>query len=434
MARPRALAAFLAVLALAVLAPAAQAGWSGPFEFSQPGSLDLAPPQLAFSPGGSAAAAFGVQDVDTPGDSQAYLGSRTAAGSVAAPRAIAGAREILALSFDGRALELLTGAGPANQDCCSSAQAITLSAGGVLQRPRTLIGGLAGASFGRLLTLGDGRLLAAVATQRGVWVSQSSRGDRFAATRRLTGSDAMPESLAAAWLGGESTIVAWTSATGLAGAATPRSISYAIGYRSGAPRRVRTLLTVPAGHRIDELSLARRGAGATAAWVESWYDRGGNFHSEVRAADVATHPGVRRLSAAGPPASGVTIAADAAGDQAVSWQTCAQNGSCGVHVTVRGSSATFGAGTSLGSVDAGQSPALTVGPRGQILTGWIRSGHPVAVTGSARRGGFGAARVLSSTIFALDLTVGFGPGRDALAVWTQGTLNPSVVAAAYRSP
>jgi hypothetical protein len=38
---------------------------------------------------------------------------------------------------------------------------------------------------------------------------------------------------------------------------------------------------------------------------------------------------------------------------------------------------------------------------------------------------------LSSTTFALDLTVGFGPGRQALAAWTQGTLNPSVVGAAY---
>ncbi len=69
-----------------------------------------------------------------------------------------------------------------------------------------------------------------------------------------------------------------------------------------------------------------------------------------------------------------------------------------------------------------------------MLAGWIRSGHPVAAAGSARRGGFGATRVLSSTIYALDMTVGFGPGRDALAAWTQGTLNPSVVAAAYRSP
>ena len=67
----------------------------------------------------------------------------------------------------------------------------------------------------------------------------------------------MPETLAAAWLGGESTVVAWTAATGVAGQAYPRTISYAQGARTHAPRTVQTAVTVAAGHRIDELGVAR---------------------------------------------------------------------------------------------------------------------------------------------------------------------------------
>jgi hypothetical protein len=54
----------------------------------------------------------------------------------------------------------------------------------------------------------------------------------------------------------------------------------------------------------------------------------------------------------------------------------------------------------------------------------------VVATASAPGRPFGAPSTLSSTTFALDLTVGFGSGGQALAAWTQGTLNPSVVGAA----
>jgi hypothetical protein len=68
-----------------------------------------------------------------------------------------------------------------------------------------------------------------------------------------------------------------------------------------------------------------------------------------------------------------------------------------------------------------------------VSVGWVRGGHPVAAVGAASSGRFGSARVLSASTFALDLTVAFGPRREALVAWTQGTLNPSVVAAAYRA-
>jgi hypothetical protein len=339
---------------------------------------------------------------------------------------------VVALSYDGSALELLTGVAPRSLACCSAVQAVRLTAGGVLQPPRTLVGGLTGPAYGQLLTLGNGAMLASVATERAVWVVQSSRSDRFGSQHRLGSAAQIPQSLASAWLGGESTIVVWSSAKGPTGVADPRTLYYAMGSRRGAPSKVKSLLTVPGGHRIDELGAARRGSGATVAWVESWYDKRRNFHSEIRAADVGAHPAVRNLAGSTMPASGVDIAADAAGDQAISWKSCRPNGSCTVSVAVRGAKSTFGPYSSFGQVDPAQAPAVTVGPNGQAIVAWIRSGRPMAAVGSARNRRFGATRTLSSRAqFASDLTVAYGPRRTALAAWSQGTLSPSVVGAAY---
>jgi hypothetical protein len=418
---------------VAALGPAvAQASWSRPFELVQPSAVDYLPTQLVFSPSDTATAAFGTDDVDTPGSSQAYVISRSAQGAVSSPRPIGGAREILAFGFDGPALELLTGASPPGLDCCSTAQAIRLTATGAEQRPQTVVPGLTGATLGRLVTLADGRMLAAVATDRGVWALQSRSGGRFTSRRRLTAAGLAPESLAASWLGGENSLLAWTAARGAPGFATARSIFYALGTGRGAPRRGHTLLRTVAGHQIDELALARRGSGATAAWVESWYDRRGNYHSQVRAADFSSSPAIRSLSPGGQVAAGVVAGADTAGAQAVAWKVCRGEESCTVEVATRSSSSRFGRAVTLGVIDPSQSPALAVGRRGQVLLGWVRSGKPVAAVGSAANGRFGAVRVLSGSVYALDVAVAFGPRRDALAAWTQGTLNPSVVAASYR--
>jgi hypothetical protein len=72
-----------------------------------------------------------------------------------------------------------------------------------------------------------------------------------------------------------------------------------------------------------------------------------------------------------------------------------------------------------------------VGPRGQVIAGWVRGGQPVACAGSARQRSLGTVQALSSSPYAYDLTVAYGPGRTALAAWSQGTLNPSLVGAAY---
>jgi hypothetical protein len=416
-------------------APAARAGWGRPFELVKPGSADYLPTQLAFSSMGAVAAGMAIEDVDTPGSSQAYLVTRSARGAVGAPVAIGGAGLLLGLSFDRSALELLTGAAPGGLDCCSTAQAMAVSARGVVERPQTVVGGLAGATLGRLLTLADGRMVAAIATEQGVWASQSDRSGRFGGQRRLTAAGQAPQSLSAAWLGGDDSLIAWTAASGPAGSADPRSIFYSSGSNRSPPRAARTLLRAAAGHRVDELAVARRGSRATAAWVESWYDRRGGYHAQVRAADLAAHPGIGMLSPAnGGLAAGLSFAADPAGGQAVAWKSCNGAGACIVQVAVRAATGTFDNAVSLGAIDASQSPAVGVGPAGQVVVGWVRTGHPVAAVGAVTSGRFGPTRVLSASVYALDLTVAFGPGRDALVAWTQGTLNPSVVAADYRTP
>ncbi len=435
--RPRSwLGSFFIAVAVAVassggLPASAQAKWGRPFQFAAPGTLDVLAPQLAFSPVGAAAAAFGIQDVDTPGTSQAYLTLRSAQGAVGQATPVAGASQILALAYDGRALELLTGVSPSDQICCSSAQAVQVGADGRPGPPRTLVGGMTGATLGSLETLAGGQILAAVASERGVWVVQSTKGNRFAGQHLLTGGGQMPESLATAWLGGQRTVVAWTAATGTAGAAAPRHMSYALGSRTSAPRRVHTAVTVAGGHRIDELGLAARAGAATAAWVESWFDKRGDYHSEVRAMDIGPHAMTRTVSPANRLASGLTVAGDQRGDQALTWQSCTSDVSCTVQVAVRDAHGQFGPARSLGPIDPSQPPALSVGSRGQVLVGWTRGGRPTAAIAPAPGRGFGTAVTLSSSPYALDMTVGFGPGRQALAAWTQGTLNPSVIGAAY---
>jgi len=423
-------AAALALLPSVGLPAAAQARWSAPFRFAAPGTLDVVPAVLAISGSGGAAAAFGIQDVDTPGVSQAYVTLRPAHGAPDTPIAIPGAQQVLDATYDGGALELLTGTAASDATCCSSAQAVQVSAGGRVARARTLVGGLTGATLGRLLTLKNGQMLAAVATERGVWVTQSPQANRFAGPHLLTRGGQMPETLAATWLGGENTIVAWTTANGIAGVAAPRSITYALGSRTRAPHAVKTAVTVPPGHRIDELGVAARGGVATAAWIESWYDKAGGYHSIVRATDIAPHATVRNLSPANRLASGLSFAGDVAGDQETAWESCTVQSVCQAQVDGRSAKGSFGPARALGAIDPSQAPALAVSAHGQVLVGWVRGGRPVAAMAAAPGRRFGAPSTLSSTTFALDLTVGYGSGGQALVAWTQGTLNPSVVGAA----
>ena len=135
-------------------------------------------------------------------------------------------------------------------------------------------------------------MLASVATERAVWVVQSSRGDRFGSQHRLGPASQIPQSLASAWLGGESTLVAWTSANGPTGVADPRTIYYAAGLatrgseqgqvaahgaRRPSHRRARRGAARIGSHRGLGRELVRQAAAASTR--------------EIRAADVGAHPG-----------------------------------------------------------------------------------------------------------------------------------------------
>jgi hypothetical protein len=431
---PRNLAIWLVLVSVAVGAiapPAARAGWSKPFQFAKPGSLDTIPVQLAFSPQGAAAAAFGTENVDSDALSTAFVSSRSPSGAIGTPRQVPGAQQVLGLAFDGPSLELLTATSPQGLACCSQAEAVRVSAGGAFARPHTLVSGLAGASLGHLVTLADGQMVAAIASSNGVWATQSVSGDRFAGAHRLTVSSDLPEALAAASLGGEKSIVAWTTGSGAAGEASPRGIYAAFGSRSSAPRRSRAVLTLPPTLRVDELAVVAQGSMPTLAWIQSWFDNRGNYHAQTEAADISSRPRVRALSPAGQVASGLAFGGDGRGDEALAWKICRSDGSCTLHVSARGATGIFSQPVSLGSIDPAQTPALSVSPNGEALVGWVRLGHPVAAVSRPASIRFGPAAVLSQTSYALDLAVSFGPKQEGLAAWTQGTLAPSVVAAAY---
>ncbi|HEX5192912.1 MAG TPA: hypothetical protein VFW09_08930 [Solirubrobacteraceae bacterium] len=419
----------VACVALALAAaPAAAAGWGKPFQFQKPGTLDAIAPQLAFASGGASTAAFGTLQVDIPGTAQAQYSQRSADGHVAAVRNVPGARRILAMSYDGPRLELLAGTSGRLQDCCSAVEAVRVGSGGRPQRPRKLVPNLAGFTQGALETLAGGRMMAAVATERGVWVSQSARADRFAKDRRISPNRQVPVSMDAAWLGASNSIVAWTAGSGnVTGATVPNRIWVATGSAKHAPAHAKVAIAVPSGHRIDQVALARAHAGATLAWIESWYDKHGAYHSRVMVSDIVKHPSPRPLSPSGRIASGLSLGGDASGDQGAVWESCTAAGSCTVQGAGRPGGGRFSGVKTLGAIDPTQQPSLAIAPSGQLVAGWARGGHPVASVG------FGKPKVLSRTIYAYAVTVAYGPKHVALAAWDQGTLHPSVVASAYRA-
>jgi hypothetical protein len=421
--------AFLLILAgtlVAATAPALAAGWGKPFQFQKPGTLDALAPQLAFAPSGASAAAFGTLQVDVPGSEQAQYATRAPGGRVGSVRNVPGAARVLALTYDGPQLELLAGTSGNGQDCCSAVEAVRVGAGGAPQRPHRLVGGLTGFTQGALLTLAGGRMLATIATERGVWVSQSATSNRFGAQHRISPNGQVPVSMDAAWLGKDNSVVAWTAGSGnVTGAITPRQIFVAEGSSAGAPKAAHVAITVPTGHRIDQLSVARSANGVTLGWIESWYDGRGAYHSRVEVADVSSHPSVRALSPDGRIASGLSLVSDPAGDQGATWESCTTSGSCTVQGAGRAAGGSFSGARTLGPIDPTQQPSLAISPGGQLIVGWEQGGHPIASVG------FGKSRVLSSTTYAYAVAVAYGPKHVALVTWDQGTLNPSVVAAAY---
>jgi hypothetical protein len=436
LARPSALATALALALLVALcaassSAAAAAGWGHPFRIAGPSTLDLIPVQVAVSGGGTAALGYGVQDEDNPGSSDAFAVQRSARGRISAARPIHGAQEVLALAYNGPALELLTGTSPTTDSCCSSVSARRAVKGGGFGSPHRLLSGLAGATLGRLVAL-PGGLLAAFATEHGVWVAQSSGSGRFGPTRRLTASSALPESLDATSLPGAKSIVIWTARPNRS-AGPPTRIFAARGTPKAAPRGAATVARVASGHRIDEIAVASGASAPTVAWIDSWFDSAGVYHAQAVASDVRRGARPHVLSAPDALAAGLSLAGDSRGDEAVAWKECTVDGGCAARAALRPAGRGFSVPAELSAVDASQSPALAVSSTAGTVLAWIQQGHVLAVQAARRAVRFGRAQLVSATNYAADLTVAFGAGRRALAAWTQGTLNQSLMGAVFSS-
>jgi hypothetical protein len=335
------------------------------------------------------------------------------------------AKEILGLAYDGPALELLTGASPSNVTCCGSAWWVKFAHrkfGGL----RPLVSDIQGATFGGLIELPKTRMLAAIATADGVWVDQALGPGRFRGSRVLTPVSISPQALASAPLRGGRSAVAW-SATSSEDPNTPaNSIFLATGTGQRAPQSARLALTAPSGHGIDELGLAGGAGGPTAAWTESWFDRAGNYHSEVAVADFHGRPVARRFQVAGRLASGLTLVGDAKGDEVVAWKTCDVLGTCTVRAASRPAGKRFGAPQRLGLVDPGEAPAAAVSSSGEALVAWISGGRVLVADRRHATGRFGSPVTVARTTQASEVAVAFGSTGQALAAWAQGLVTPAL--------
>jgi hypothetical protein len=409
----------------------AAGGFGRPFTIERPVANDLIPAQLAFAPGNAVAAAFGIQNEDNNADSSGELALARPGGGFGSPRAISNAQQVLALAYRGTQLEILTGNSPSGQECCSAVLASPVTGGRVGAR-QTIVSGQIGAAVAQLVPVGK-RLLAAVASEHGVWVSQTNDKGHFGAVRSLNVKHGWPQLLAATALTGNKTIVVWTALTSQF-ASGPSGIYLAAGGGTGLPSHPHITLSVPSGHEIDELQLIGRGSAPTVAWIESWYDAAGHFHSQAYAEDLAGTRSEQTLSSPPALASGLSLAAGADGTEAATFRTCTTAGACEVHAVVRRPGHRFGGASAIGPTDAAQTPVVAVGAKGAVVASWVANGSVVAATAAPGAGRLGPPVTVSGTMFASNLALGFAPsGTLGLLAWTQGTENQSILAAHYNA-
>lgn len=420
------------LLCLFAAVPAqASAGWTRAFRLAGPQPIDVSAPRVAIAASGTIAVAYSRYDEDAPANSQAYLAVRSSAGPSVGPLAVPGAQQVLDLAYSGSTLELLTGGAPRGQTCCSYARAVSVS-GSHFGRSRTVVGGLAGFTLGRLIALGSGRLLAAVATERGVWAAQSVGDDRFAPSRLLSQPQRAPWTLAATILPSSRTFIGWTEGDLQPGDPGPTALMLAEGSVSAAPRSARAVLVVAPTHELDELTLAPGPTVPTAAWIESWFASDGSYHSEPAVADLDGRPRARTFPAATTTASDISAAGDGSGQQVVAWKACNSAASCWVWAIYRRSGGRFGSPSRLGVIDGAQAPATAVGADGHALVGWVDQGRVWAARHGRTDTRFSARAAVATSSLSHDLSLVVAPDGSILAAWTEGTLHPSVVGAYYR--
>jgi hypothetical protein len=422
----------LGVLSLSLTpASAAGSGWGRAFRLAGPVTADLTASRVATAASGTIAVAYSRYDQDSPTGSQAYLVLRSPQGRLTGPRPVPRAQQVLDLTYNRSSLELLLGGSERGQACCSYARVSTASGGGI-GRPRTVVDGLAGFTLGRLIAVGSGRLLAAVATERGVWAAQSDTGGRLGPTRRLSAKQRSPWTLAAAILPSATTFIGWTEAAEQPGGSGPRALMLGQGSASAGPGSARAAVTVAAGHQLDEVALAPGGPVATGAWIEGWFAADGSYRSQAVVADLGARPRGRPFPITGTVASGITAAGDGSGENVVAWKACDRAAACSVWAVFRRAGGRFASPTRLGAIDTAQAPVTAVGAGGRAVVAWVGSGRVLAAGRGPRDRGFAAPRPVATSSFAHDLTMAIAADGSIVAVWTQGTLSPSVVGAFYR--
>jgi hypothetical protein len=412
----------------AVASAGSAPAWNHAARVAGPESEPIVGPQLAFANDGATAAAFAVQNEQTPDESTAYMALGAGSGRWQNGR-VRGAQLVLGVRFgSSRTPWLLTGTAPSPRACCATVSIRHGSDGSA----RTLVSELTGITDGELVALSGGKLLAAIATQRGVWIEQSSRAGVAPSGAHQLRFDGTPAGLAATALDGGGGAVAWSDA-GSAGQTEPQRILYATGSAGAAPSRARVAVSLPSGYGIDELSLGSAKTGATVAWVESWDGANGGFHSVVVIRDLRGG-GPRTVSSADVLASDMSFAADAAGDQVLAWDACSPTGTCSVQAAVRRAGGRFGTPETLGPSDPIEAPAAAISRYGEALVAWIRRGDVLAASRRLGARLFGAARTVSAAGDDYDVAVGFAPRGSALAAWSQGTVSTSLNAAWSASP
>ncbi len=403
-------------------------GWTQPFRVAGPLQQDLQPPQVATLAPRSVVIGSGSADIDAPGSAQATVILRGQRGGFFPPHLLRGIQQVLALALGGEGFTLLSGSAEAGQPCCSAVTAISSTT-----PRRRLISGLDGLTQARLLRVG-GRLLAAIATDRGVWVTQTAKRGGFGPVRRLSASTEYPQNLAVAPLSGNRSLVAWTAREDGITAPGPSTIFEAEGSPGGRPVRGRVALSVAPGHEIDELALVGAPGEPLLVWVESWFDSGGAFHSEVRAAAPGSRSEPMRLSTPGQLAASLTASSGGRGGELAGFSECDPgSGGCTAAAVVRLGAEGFGRVQRLGDVDGGQPMSSAVTGDGRAVLGWISGGHVLAAAAATARGGrFGPVVQLSATNLASELALAPGPGPGAVAVWNQATFSQQVLAAFLR--
>ncbi len=236
---------------------------------------------------------------------------------------------------------------------------------------------------GRLVSLGRGRVLPAVASGDGVRLG------------RRRGTAHAPLALAA---GGRPGWRGWRP-----------------GARCVLPGSRRRVIVAPRGLRSTS-SGWRLAAGL--AVVESWLDRHGGYHSVVRA-------GARSLRLPGSAASGgwPTPAA-----QVLAFKSCDSGGRCWVRVAYRQRRGGYWA---AGPRRCDRPRPIAGGSGERRREGGRRLGLPRR--GVRARAHRGARRARwAGAGYASALALAGGPGGEVAAVWTQGTAAPSVVGAVLR--